>query len=539
MIPDLFLKSLQIRNIATFENQTVQFSSKFNAIVGETGSGKSLILDSLQLIFGGRADKKIVRKSSDFAMVEAIFRAGSQEVIDWLTELGHPSENNEIVVKRLVYPAGPSKAWLNFQSCPISLLTQFSRRYIDLVGQFENQKLLSPTYLLKLLDQYANIDHQSKEFSKNYSGWSKVKKELELKKSELAGAIQQEDYIKFQLNEIESLNPSKEDEAELLKKKHVSLNQEKHQKILSQAQSRLSGDEDYSILNQLNHLIKTLDSFPLIDSSASESLNSALELLSEVDYKLGSIELDALGEDELESVVERLDQYQKLKRKFGGDIEVVMANYEELKISHSSLNSLQAQIAQLEKASNAALELATGLALKLHEIRSSKAKLLSSDLTKAVRKLNMSGATIKLNTIKSSLSSTGMTELSFEAETNIGEGYYSIQDIASGGELSRILLSLRQVLSSRDSISVFLFDEIDAGIGGETALKIGKSLLSVSQHSQVIAITHLPQIAVHADQLVHVSKMTVGEGKQRTLSTIDAIPTESHQHFIQSMTPLN
>tara|TARA_R110000868_G_scaffold97619_6_gene268596 strand:- start:705 stop:2324 length:1620 start_codon:yes stop_codon:yes gene_type:complete len=539
MIPDLYLKSLQIRNIATFDNQTVQFSSKFNAIVGETGSGKSLILDSLQLIFGGRADKKIVRKNCDFAMVEAIFHAGSQEVITWLKELGHPSENNEIVVKRLVYPNGPSKAWLNFQSCPVSLLGQFSRRYIDLVGQFENQKLLSPSYLLKLLDQYSELGDQSVELSHSFSNWNKIKKELESKNTELTSAIQQEDYIKFQLNEIETLNPSEEDEQDLLKKKNVSLNQEKHQKVLSSAQARLSGDEDYSILNQLSQLIKTLDGFSLIDDVAFDNLRSAHELLSEVDYKLGSLELDALAEDELESVIERLDQYQKLKRKFGGDIKSVLENYEELKLSQSSLNDLQAQISALETSSNKALGIANKLALKLHDIRTEKAKLLSTDLTKAIRKLNMSGATIKLTTTKTALSSSGVTALNFEAETNIGEGYYPIQDIASGGELSRILLSLRQVLSSRDSISVFLFDEIDAGIGGETALKIGKSLLAVSQHSQVIAITHLPQIAVHADQLVHVSKMTVGEGKQRTLSTIDAIAPESHQHFIQSMTPLN
>ncbi len=540
MSPELFLKSLQIRNVATFDNQTIEFSPHFNAIVGETGSGKSLILDSLQLIFGGRADKKIVRKGSEYAMVEAVFHAGSPEICTWLNEQGHPLEGDEIVVKRLVYPTGPSKAWLNFQSCPVNLLGQFSRRYIDLVGQFENQKLLSASYLLRLLDQFSGHLPEVYAFQESFQEWAKMLGRLETSKEQLSQLIQQEDYIRFQIKEIEELDPSFEDEKLLVQKKSATLNQERHQKILLRSQARLSGEDDSSILNQLSALIKDLDQFPLIESQALENLRSAHAQLSEVDYALGSIDLESLSEEELEGVMERLDKYQQLKRKFGGDLQHVMDAYEKLKHSQNDLDGLQNAISKLEAQSAQTQRELRVHAHELHVTRSEMAKKLSKELTKAVHLLNMKGATIHINLQEqAALTSSGLSRLSFEAETNAGEGFHEVQEIASGGELSRILLALRQVLSSKDSISVFLFDEIDAGVGGETALKIGKSLAKVSQHSQVIAITHLPQIAVHAQHLVHVSKETIEVDQTRTHSKVEMVAPSEHRRFIEAMTPLN
>lgn len=539
MTPDLYLKSLQIRNIATFDNQTIEFSPNFNAIVGETGSGKSLILDSLQLIFGSRADKKIVRKDCEYAMVEAIFHAGSGEIAKWLEGIGHPIESDEIVVKRIVYPNGPSKAWLNYQSCAVSMLGQFSRRYIDLVGQFENQKLLSSSYLLRLLDQFANQQGNIQLFTQDYQQWNLALKELANTKDGLLELLQQEDYIRFQIAEFEELSPSIEDEQELLQKKSLALNQEKHQKILSRSQARLSGDEGGSILNELTQLIKDLENFPLVDKNLLDGLSSAQSLLSEVDYALGSIDLDSLAEDELESVMDRLDKYQKLKRKFGGDLEKALESYSKLKTSKNNLDDLQKKISELEKDCTKKQGQLQAKAKVLHAKRVTTAGELSQSLTHAVHALNMSGATLKIDIVECELNSMGMSNLLFNAETNAGEGFFPVAQIASGGELSRILLALRQVLSSKDSISVFLFDEIDAGVGGETALKIGRSLEKVSKHSQVIAITHLPQIAVHAQHLVHVSKETIGRDKLRTHSRVEAIAAKDQRKFVESMAPLH
>ncbi len=539
MIPDLFLKSLQIRNIATFENQTIEFKPGFNAIIGETGSGKSLILDSLQLIFGARADKKIIRKNSDFAMVEAVFHADSTEVKKWLLDLGHPCEGDEIVVKRIVYSGSPSKSWLNFQSCPLNMLTNFSRRYIDLVGQFENQKLLSPNYLLKLLDQFAGISDSVAAFSEKFIDLSNKKRHLLNLEQTLEKSLQQEDFIQFQLKEIEELDPSIEDETELINKKSSSLNLEKNQKLIIANQERLSGDSNLSIINQISLMIRDFEGSHILNEELMENLRSAHSLLSEVDYKLGSLDFDPVSEDELSNIMERLDKYQKLKRKFGGSVEGIISTYEDLKGKNTSFKSLINDISSIKSEIGFAVDELSKTATAIHKKRVNASARLSDELTSSVATLNMKGATLILAANKGALNSKGMSDLSFRAQTNIGEGFFDVQDIASGGELSRILLALRQVLSSQDSISVFLFDEVDAGVGGETALRIGKSLSNVSKHSQVVAITHLPQIAINAENLVHVSKETVGKDNQRTLSRVDVISIKDHAAFISSMTPLS
>lgn len=539
MMPDLYLKSLHIRNIATFENQVINFTHGFNAIIGETGSGKSLILDSLQLIFGARADKKIIRKNSDFGMVEAVFHADSKDVKNWLMELGHPSESNEIVVKRIIYPNTPSKAWLNYQSCSLNLLTMFSRRYIDLVGQFENQKLLNPSYLLKLLDQFAGHSSQVNEFSKLFETLVSKKNQLQEFEEELKQNLQQEDFIRFQLKEIEELDPSIEDEKELILKKSSSLNLEKNQKIINLNQNRLSGDGDYSILSQLALMIKDLEGSDLLSADQLDNLANSHSLLSEVDYALGSMDFEPIGEDELGEILDRLDRYQKLKRKFGGSVEDIVKTYSELKNKTVGFDTIQKNISLLESEITKLSKALNAQAQSLHDTRTKSAKKLSELLTQSVSSLNMKGASLVLSTSKGELSTRGFSQLNFKAQTNVGEGFFDVQAIASGGELSRILLGLRQVLSSQDSISVFLFDEVDAGVGGETALKIGKSLSVVSKHSQVIAITHLPQIAVNAENLVHVQKETIGKDNLRTHSTVGVIASNDHKSFIQSMTPLN
>lgn len=536
MMPDLYLKSLHIRNIATFENQVINFTPGFNAIIGETGSGKSLILDSLQLIFGARADKKIIRKNSDFGMVEAVFHADSKDVKSWLMELGHPSESNEIVVKRIIYPGTPSKSWLNYQSCSLNLLTMFARRYIDLVGQFENQKLLNPSYLLKLLDQFAGHSDDVSEFTQMYDLFTKKNTELNALQDELKQNLQQEDFVRFQLKEIEELDPSIEDEKELIQKKSSSLNLEKNQKVISLNQNRLSGDGDYSILSQLSLMMKDLEGSGLLSSEHLDHLAHSHSLLSEVDYALGSMDFEPISEEELGEILDRLDRYQKLKRKFGGSVEDIIKTYTELENKSIGFDSIQKSISTLESDISKISKTLNIKAQSLHEKRLKASKKLSELLTESVSSLNMMGATLILSVTKADLTSRGFSQLNFKAQTNVGEGFFDVQAIASGGELSRILLGLRQVLSSQDSISVFLFDEVDAGVGGETALKIGRSLLKVSQHSQVVAITHLPQIAVNAENLVHVRKETADK---RTLSIADVIAAKEHKSFIQSMTPLN
>ncbi len=536
----LYLKSLNLQNFATFENQEIQFDTKFNAIIGETGSGKSLILDALQIIFGARADKKLIRKNAEFASIEAIFSSEDAKIKEYFNEIGHPFDGNEVVVKRIIFTNESSKSYLNFQTCSASLLTTFSKRFVDLVGQFENQKLLSEDYQLILLDSYAGINDDIIDYQNIYNQLSFFKKDFNELLNEKNIRAQREDYVRFQLEELDKLNPSIEDELEILKKKDMILNSEKRTQTLGALALAIS-DDDSNLLDLLKSCLNRAEKNPgIVADEIITKLYDVKSILEDVSYDL-SKDLNAnLDEENIEEIIDRIDTYSRLKRKFGGSTEDMIKTYFEFKSELESYFQVDDKISLISKKINdLELQCAT-FAEELHQIRLQKAHELSVELTKKVRELKMNGASLKIVIHKSaSLGPKGFSRIDFIAETNPGEGFFKVKEIASGGELSRILLSIRQILSSNDTISVFLFDEIDTGIGGETAICIGKSLQSVSEYSQVLAITHLPQIASFATQLINVSKTTtVVEDLPRTISIIDQVSGEKKSELIKAMNPI-
>ncbi|MEA9354703.1 AAA family ATPase [Bacteriovorax sp. PP10] len=535
----LYLKSLNLQNFATFENQIIQFDIKFNTIVGETGSGKSLILDALQIIFGGRADKKLIRKNAEFATIEAVFSSNDPVIKKYFHDIGHPFDGDEIVVKRNIFTNESSKSYLNFQSCSASLLAAFAKRFVDLVGQFENQKLLSEDYQLVLLDSYAGLSQDIHDYQALYTQLSNFKKDFSDLMNEKSLRAQREDYIRFQLEELEKLTPSIDDEAELSKKKDLILNVEKRQQTLGALASAISDDET-NLLDLLKACLnKAEKSGGIVSEEITAKLYEVKALLEDVSYDL-SKDLNATPEDEnIEEIIDRLDTYQRLKRKFGGSTEEMIRMFAEFRAELDSFFQVDDKIALISKKISDLENRCQSFAEELHNIRIARAESLSKELTVKVRDLKMNGATLKINVTKNDhLGSKGFSKIDFIAETNPGEGFFKVKDIASGGELSRILLSVRQILSSNDTISVFLFDEIDTGIGGETALSIGKSLQSVAEYSQVLAITHLPQIASFATQIINVSKTTkVIDDQPRTVSIIEQAMGAQRESFIKAMNP--
>jgi DNA repair protein RecN (Recombination protein N) len=535
----LYLKSLNLQNFATFENQEIQFDIKFNAIVGETGSGKSLILDALQIIFGARADKKLIRKNAEFASIEAVFSSNDATIKKYFHDIGHPFEGNDIVVKRIIFVNESSKSYLNFQSCSASLLGAFAKRFVDLVGQFENQKLLSEDYQLVLLDSYSGLSQDIRDYQGLYSQLSTFKKDFNELIQEKNLRAQREDYVRFQLEELEKLSPSIEDEIELAKKKDLILNVEKRQQTLGSLASAISDDE-INLLDLLKTCLNKADkSGGIVSEEITAKLYEVKALLEDVSYDL-SKDLNATPEDEnIEEIVDRLDTYHRLKRKFGGSTEEMIKLFSEFRAELDSFFQVDDKIALISKKISDLENRCQSFAGELHNIRLARADSLSKELTSKVRELKMNGATLKINVTKSeTLGSKGYSKIDFIAETNPGEGFFKVKEIASGGELSRILLSVRQILSSNDTISVFLFDEIDTGIGGETALSIGKSLQSVAEYSQVLAITHLPQIASFATQIINVSKtVKVIDDQPRTVSIIEQAMGAQRETFIKAMNP--
>jgi DNA repair protein RecN (Recombination protein N) len=541
MNKSFYLNSLTLNNFATFKVQEVPFTNDFNVIVGETGSGKSLLLDALHLIFGGRSDKKLIRKGSDFSTVEAIFTCTDDEIKAFFDKQGFPFESNEIVLKRIIYKNGKSKSYINYMNCNVSTLVKFSKRYIDLVGQFDNQKLLTSSYQLKLLDQYAGNSQLLKKYQTSFTKLQDLKKRRDQLITNSTSREQRLDYLNFQIDEIELLQPTVEDELFLSNRIKSIQNREKTVSLHGKIGELLSSDLDGS---NLTDLLGKLVSTHSRNSDYLEELDinlvySMQDLLVEYSSQLHDLDLSEIDENELNEVIERLDCYQKLKNKFGPSIDNVLTTLENFINEKVELTDNQLNLQNIDQDIVKTQKVVIKHSQELHLARLESSLLLSKNLTRVIRTLNMDYATIEIKIAKlNDLSITGNDIINIKAQTNQGEGYFNIKETASGGELSRILLAMRQVLSAKDSISIFLFDEIDTGIGGETALKIGKSLLDVSKNSQVIAITHLPQIVSYSNNIVHVSKeQEVLETETRTVSIVK--PVINKNKFIKEMNPLN
>lgn len=540
MSGNLKLLNLNLQNFATFQDQTVEFGNGFNAIVGETGSGKSLILDALQLILGQRADRKIIRKGCEFACVEAVFKTEDPEIKNYFLEMGHPFED-EIVIKRIILKSGSSKAFLNYQQCPINLLATAGRRFIDLVGQFENQKLFSEKYQLSLLDNFSANRTLLDAYHTEWESLKDIEENLEALKQRERETSQRLDYINFQLDELNNLDPDTKDEEELKSKKESFLEMEDNKKLLDEVNFYFDGGEGFPGLQTvMTRIEKALSKSKSLNSEVLDKFRTSWEELKEINFLLNKdLDLD-LSEKELEQILTRLDLYKKAQRKFGVDTEGLVKIKSQFESEKETLENIGVNLASLEAKYDTVKKQSIKLAQKLHDSRTEASERLSKLLTEAVRELRMNGASFDINISKGELGPNGFSKIELNAETNPGEGFFKVKDIASGGELSRILLALRQVLSSRDSVSIFLFDEIDTGMGGETAFHIGKSLDRVAEHSQVIAITHLPQIASFADRMLEVTKeVTSIKGESRTVSTVNAVEGKLIKEKVSEMTPLS
>jgi DNA repair protein RecN (Recombination protein N) len=541
MKPSLFLSNLTIQNFATFENQSFSLHPNFTCLVGETGSGKSLVFDAIQLLLGGRADKKQIRKGSEFCTIEGTFSCADTSVKDYLHQIGYPANTDELVIKRIIYNSGAAKTFLNYQACSLGTIQDFTNAYVDIVGQFENQRLLNSSYQLEILDHYLKISSDVTNFSAEYTSCQLLKNEVCQLTSRIDELKKKEEFLIYQINEIDSLNLREGEEIELLEKKNTLINLEKSKHLIDESLNLISESENFNLLKSLRKVSSNIGNFKL-KNNYEHQITEFSSLLNDLSFELSQIcENSSSIQDELSAVVDRLDLILKLKRKHGGNLDNIFNSLKSYKCELSEISTLEGSI----KIKNLELEklfksLASN-ALNLHTKRIAGAKNLSKELTQKIQSLRMTGAEIELKvSATEKISIKGSTELNIFAKTNKGESSYLLKNIASGGELSRILLGLRELISAQDSVTVFLFDEIDTGLGGETALAIGEAIKRVSSTSQVIAITHLPQIASYANQLAVVHKEVVGksENTERTISIITSYAEGEKRKVINSMNPL-
>lgn len=531
------LKQLNISNLILIEKLSIPFSKGFHVITGETGAGKSAIMSALKLIAGGRTDSGMIRKGYDKATIEALFDIETIPFIrQILEEAGIDHEDmDDLILRREISSNGKSRAYVNNQMAQLSLLRKIGEHLIEIVGQHANQRLFQVEEHRHILDLYGDILPDLHNFQQCWSEEIKVKKALEELVSSEARRLREIEVCRAELDELDEAQ-LKEGEEEDLFSEYSRLNSA--EELTEKAESihlALYGQEN-SIIHKLSRELQNFEGLIKIDTTLSEPYEcykSALIELKEVSYSLrdylGSIESDPLR---TQAVDDRLKLINQLKRKYGLTVSDVLKYREETQRRLDELENADFEIEELEKK----LAVLQKECNRLAEIVTSRRKEAALDFAEALerelRDLNMPKVKFHVAVTTQNRTVEGDERIEYFISPNVGEHSIPVKDCASGGEVSRLLLALQKILTDKTRVPTIIFDEVDANIGGETALIVGKKLTQIGTKHQVLCITHFPQVAKQAEYHLQIEKIEL-EG--RTLSTVSVLDELSRQAELNRM----
>lgn len=495
--------TLHIKNIGIIDEISVELSEGFNVITGETGAGKSLIIDSLNIISGGRFSKEMIRRGQEYSFIELnLFCPNNEKAID-----------GSIIVSREININGKNSCKINGRLATVNELKEFMSKVIDIHGQHENQLILNENEHIEYLDAFIEDKIQEKvEYKTLYQNYKSLQKELKENYGDDKEKERKLDLLRYELNEINAANLKIEEEKELEEQSKIMQNSEKLQNSLNNIDIELNENAVTSISNSIRSLEKIEDCGAEYQNKLSELKDvyyTIQELARDISYMKEEIYFD---EEERSNIENRLDTIYSLKRKYGNSIEEIL-EYRD-KIEKEMLK----------------------IAQNMHKIRLSYAEKLSTLINKELEALEMKNAkfsvSVELNS-EEKFNSNGLDKVIFLIQTNVGDEFKSLTKIASGGEMSRIMLAIKTVLSDVDKIPVLVFDEIDTGISGKAAKAVGEKMKLISKKHQVICITHLATIAAKGDSNYYVSKNVV---KQATVTDIRKLKENEIIEEIAKMT---
>ncbi len=521
------LASLRIRNLALVEELEWNLGPGFIAVTGETGSGKSIIVGALKLVLGERADKALIRSGADNCTVESVFvLANTKRLNPWLEEQGvEPCEEGQLIIKRVFTTAGTNRQFINGSATTLSVLKELGDGLVDLHGPHDHQSLLANEKQLELVDSFAGADALVEKYAAQYREVARMTAE----RDELAGneaALERElDLLRHQVAEIQDAQLLPNEESELLSRYTLASNARKLGEISHLALDRLVDSED-SALNRLNEVGKQLRDLERVDPTAKRLADSLTRGLAEIE-DLGNslqhyIEELEFEPGELSQMEERVSLIETLKRKYGGSVEAVRAFGEKAAARLEKIESRGAEIerlgAEIEKQRKGMLE--TGA--KLSDKRNAAAPKLGKSVTGHLRDLGFKKSDFSVSVVPlASPGPHGLESVEFVFAPNPGEPAKPLKSIASSGEISRVMLAVKSSLAAQDTISLLVFDEIDANVGGEIAHAVGSKMKAIADERQVLAITHLPQVAASAGSQYVVSKDVVDGRTTSNLVTVE------------------
>ena len=520
------LNQLSIKNVAVIDSLSVEFNGGVSVLTGETGAGKSIIIDSINMILGDRANKELVRYGTDKAVVQAVFDA-PQEVCKILEDNDIDVDDRQIIITRQLTSEGKSTARINGMVVTLNVLREIADGLINIHGQHDNQALLTPAKHIAFLDAYAENDEYISQYKAILAKKREIEKKIKSLEMDEQEKMQKIDLLEYQINEIKKASLVKGEYEELKEQREIYANAEQITTSVNEAyQNIYGGDEIQSAYDGISIAVESLSKISDLNPQLSalyESLSSIMYSLKDTAHEIkefgDGVEFD---EQTLNDIEERLDMISRLKRKYGGSIEAILEYLEkaenelsDIKLSDEKTNELKIE-----------LDKVTGELVKqgrvLTDRRKQSAKTLEEGIEKALHELNMEKSKFNVNIETSdSFYENGMDKVEFLISTNPGEPLKPLVKIASGGELSRVMLAIKSILADSDGVDTLIFDEIDTGVSGRAALSIAKKLSVIGKNKQVICITHLPQLTAAADNHYLIRKDTDGEMASTTLEELD------------------
>ena len=504
------LSNLQIENIAVIKSASIDFENGFNVMTGETGAGKSIVIDSLNAILGERTSRELIRSGADSASVCAEFQNVGDNVKNELEKLGIEKDDTLIVSRKLT-PDGKNVCRINGMPATVSMLKALGVQLVNIHGQLDNQSLLSPETHCSFIDKLAGSGRELKEFKELYSLYIKKENELKSLNTDVNEKNRRLDILNYQIEEIQKADIRPGEKDELTEKLGFLRNAEKVLDLLHAAYAALNGDGEMPgaadiAADAASKLLSAADYSSDFAETANGVNDAAMNLSAyteELRDKIYSLDYDP---NETERAEERLDVIYRLSQKYGDSEEDILAYLENAEKERDALSFSDERAEQLRAETEKAYNEALAAAKKLSEIRIEAGKKFSADVERELAFLDMPSVKFIVNDSVGELYENGIDNIEFLLSANAGEEPKPLSKIASGGELSRIMLAIKCVLSELNDIDTLIFDEIDSGVSGRAALKIAAKMKELSKTHQVICVTHLAQIAAFADEHKLISK---------------------------------
>lgn len=510
------LEHLHIRNVALIKESEISFGDGLNILTGETGAGKSMIIDSLQFALGGRAGKDFLRHGEKQAAVEALFSVQSQALTEKLAENGiAPEEDGTLLITRTLSEAGKSVCRINGSTVTVGMLKEIAEDMIDIYGQHEHQSLLNPVKHIRLLDRFcgAGFGEAMEEYKNSRQRLKDLEKQLTILIGDESQREQRMDMLLFQKEEIEAAELQEGEEDALLEQKKRLSSMERLIRLTGESVTLLYDGDDRapSACDQLGDALAKLQEAAEYDAALSPLADALADGYAAVEDCARELKREAEKQEadpeELERIEERLQLFYKLKRKYGGSIEAVLEFYEKAVQELEFLSNSSEKAAELSAKKTAEEKRLSALAETLTARRRATAEQVEEQIETALHDMEMKHARFHIQIEeKADWGADGKDKVEFLISANAGEPLKPLAKIASGGEMSRVMLALKTVLVDADEIGTFIFDEIDTGVSGRTARRVGKKMRFLGGKRQLLCITHLPQIAAMADNHFLIEK---------------------------------